>query len=71
MIKAKAGNALIFGLSEDNIQRLKQGQPIIINGKELGLEGDILIFYGATEGDLIKTIQPMIGKDTKIHDRLD
>ena len=71
MIKAKAGNALIFGLSEDNIQRLKKGQPLVISGKEMGLEGDILIFYGATTGDLIETIQPYLGKDTKIHDRLD
>lgn len=71
MIKAKAGNLIILGISEENVINLKKGMPIKIDGQEMGLEGDILIFYAPTTGDLIKTIQPMITKATTIHDNLD
>jgi hypothetical protein len=71
VIKARAGNLIILGISEENVVRLKQGEPIKIDGHEMGLEGDILIFYAPTTGDLIKTIQPMIGKDTRVNDNLD
>ena len=49
---------LMFGLSEMNIQKLKEDKPIFIDLKELGLEGGVLIFYGETEekmyADLLK-----------------
>ena len=55
MIKARAGNALIFGLSEQNIKLLKQGMPIHIDLKEIGIaNGSITIFYGPTE-DIMET----------------
>jgi hypothetical protein len=42
-----------FGLSEANVQRLKQGMPILIDTddtKELfGVPAQIVIFYGNTE----------------------
>lgn len=59
-----------FGISADNVKRLKKGQPIVIDLTEMGGEGEIMIFYGETTGDLIKTVQPYIGKETKIHDHL-
>ncbi len=39
MIKAKAGDLVILGLSAENIKRLKLGKPILIDNAELGLEG--------------------------------
>lgn len=59
-----------FGISAENVERLKKGQPIIIDMTEMGGEGEVMIFYGETTGDLIKTVQPFIGKETKIDDRL-
>ena len=56
-----------FGLSEDNIQRLKSGQPVVIKLEDMGLrEGRIMIFYGKTEADMIKEIKPYLGSDTLV-----
>jgi hypothetical protein len=54
MLKSKAqdreGNPVfIFGLSDESIVRLKQGKPILIDIKELGSIGKVLIYSGATE----------------------
>jgi hypothetical protein len=57
----KKGQTIIgLGLSEGNIQRMKQGDPIYFSLEELGIEGyDVTIVYGETE-DAIK-------KDFKKH----
>lgn len=54
MIKFKgavSGRTLIgFGLSLENIRRLRQGHPILFDADELGLKDTkITIFYGRTE----------------------
>ena len=43
MIKAKKGNQLILGLSDVNMRRLKNNEPISFNLKEVGF-GDIEVF---------------------------
>jgi hypothetical protein len=53
MIKATAGDMVLFGLSEKNVQLLKEGKPIKIDMTELGLTGKVLIFYGKTEEDMM------------------
>ena len=47
----KNGQTIIgLGLSEGNIQRLKQGDPVYFSLEELGIEGyDVTIIYGETE----------------------
>ena len=50
MIKIKKGNTLIFGLTEENISRLKQDMPIKFNLNEMGLlDQDVFIIYGKDE----------------------
>lgn len=45
-----------FGLSEANVQKLKEGMPVLIDvdhTKELlGVQARIVIFYGKTEEDM-------------------
>ncbi len=55
MIKAKLNNGdLLFGISAENVNRLKKGQPIVINLKDLGLEDrKVMIVYGETEQDIM------------------
>jgi hypothetical protein len=67
MIKFRADSLTGLGLSRGNIDRLVAGQPIQVNGKEIGLTDDILIFFGETEDDLQAMIQPMIGPETVQH----
>lgn len=47
-----------FGLSEENIKRLKQGEPIYFHLDELGIEGhDVLITYGETEDKIMEDMK--------------
>jgi len=69
MLKARKGETLIFGLSEMNITRMKLGQPIKFNLKELGLEDrTVFLFYGKDEAEMKKMFSHMIGPDTDYRD---
>ena len=72
MIKFKAqgsdGPLLGFGLSEENIQKLKQGQPIAVDLAEMGCSrGRVLIFYGRTEKEMAQDLREFIGPETIMH----
>lgn len=58
MIKAKTlDGTVILGIDADNVDRLKEGQPILIRSDcELALGFDIYICYGETTTDLVKQI---------------
>jgi hypothetical protein len=68
--------AMGFGLSAQNLKRLKAGQPIKIDGAQAGLPfaGDILIFYGRSEHDMLEessrrldSLSRHLGPDTQVH----
>ena len=52
-----------LGLSEMNIQRLKEGKPIL-NKNVPGYH--IMIFYGETEEDMQRELQAFIGPNTQV-----
>lgn len=60
MVKARKGDNIIIGLSDENMKRLKKGEPIRFNLKELHA-GDITvyIFNGRTEDSMALTMQQM------------
>lgn len=61
MVKALKGNMIILGLSEENINRLKQDQPIKFNLQELGLpDFDVLIFTAKDEQEMYKMMKQAI-----------
>lgn len=69
MIIAKAGKVILLGVSDENIKRMKEGQPILVDldarlGTTLGLK--IAIIYGATEEKILATIEPLIDEETEI-----
>jgi len=69
MIKAKlSNNDLLFGLTEENIKRMKNNQPIKINLEDMGLKGSIIIMYGTTGQSIRSQLQVMgaITDKTKI-----
>ena len=50
----KSGKAtLILGVTADNVLRLTEEKPMFIEGDELGVSHDIVIYYGATEKRLL------------------
>lgn len=67
--KGKDGRSmLIVGLSFGNLDkfRTEPGDTYIkIDGRELGLSSDVVIFSGATEADCAETIKAFVGPDTK------
>lgn len=46
-----------FGISEGNVQRLKEGKPIHIHADEMGFAGEIMIFYGETEDEIARQLK--------------
>jgi hypothetical protein len=56
-----------FGLSEENIKRLKQGQPIQVDLAQMGGIGNVLIFYGKTEMDMARDLAEFIGSETEVN----
>lgn len=54
MLKARAGDVVLLGLSDENLKRLKAGQPIKFAGADLRLEGvaNVIIFNAPTEADM-------------------
>lgn len=62
MIKARAGDYVIFGLSKMNLEKLQEGKPIAFDGAEVGMPGmQFLIMYGETELVIIHELQGAMG----------
>jgi hypothetical protein len=61
---------LIIGLSFGNLRKF-MSEPmdtfIRIDGKEVGLPMDVLIFSGETEAHMAKYMENSIGRDTIVH----
>lgn len=61
-----------LGLSDENLTRLRQGQPIRVDMAEMGLVGKplskILIFHGCTDAQLQDIVQPMMSSETIVRD---
>lgn len=56
-----------LGISDENVRRLKRGEPIYVNLNEMGIEAELMIMYGRTEAEIVKELKPFIGKETTIH----
>jgi len=56
-----------LGVSEDNIQELREGRPIGVKARELGIDFPIefLLFYGKTEEEMEKDLAAFINIKTK------
>lgn len=53
MVKARLGDLVMIGLSQENVNRLRQGMPILFNGGDVNLPDiQIAIVYGRTEEEL-------------------
>lgn len=48
---------LMLGIDAENVRRLKQGKPIAIRGKDVNLDLDVFIMYGATVKDIYRELK--------------
>ena len=61
---------MVAGLTEENIERLKAGQPIRMELKGFGVDlpGVMFIIYGTTSEHIEQQFSSLIGPNTKIID---
>lgn len=55
-----------FGLSFRNLDLLREGNPIRIDMRELGLEGTVFIFAGLDEKTMQRQMAAFVGPDTAV-----
>lgn len=67
MIKFRAQGMYGFGLSFENLDRLRAGEPINIDLAEMGGSGTVLIFAGTTEAEMAHQLEDFIGPATTAH----
>jgi hypothetical protein len=76
MVKAQATMAdgrvlIVMGISQGNVDRLQNGEPIYFNPAALkiapGTEiGAITLFYGRDDAELARTLRTLIGPQTDV-----
>jgi hypothetical protein len=69
--QGKDGRTMLYlGLSFANLDRFR-AEPLDtflrIDGKEMGLPIDVMLFSGKTEADMTEVMAAGIGPDTKVH----
>lgn len=63
MLRARTNTGLIIlGLDATNIEKLKAGFPINIDLATVGGQGDLVIMYGETLGDVQKELEKVTGQ---------
>lgn len=63
MIRARLTNGeFLFGLDAENVRRLKDGQPIVINLQPLGGTDRLMLMYGETLADIMKELEEATGQ---------
>ena len=63
MLRARMNNgAFILGIDAENVDRLKNGQPILVCLAELGGSDDVLIMYGDTLQDIKNELERASGQ---------
>jgi len=79
LAKMESGNMLGIGLSEKNVELLKEGKPINIELDEMISPGggiqhteltdlkQSVVFYGTTEEEMAKDLKDVISSDTLVH----
>jgi len=61
MLKARLGSTMAFGLTKENIARLKDGKPIFFDLKDIEGQGKVLIYYTDNEEDLKSELERITG----------
>ena len=58
---------IILGISDENVARLRQGQPVFVAGSSVGVpEVEVIICWGATEYELTEQFAFLIGPETDV-----
>lgn len=70
MIRARLSNGdYVFGIDAENVRRLKDDQPIIVDLAELGGAGRVMIVYKATLQQVMDDLERATGKPLPVQPR--
>lgn len=62
MIKCRMSDGtFIFGVDRENMRRLRDKKPLMINLKPLGGTDNVIIMYGTTYADIIHDLEQTFG----------
>ncbi len=63
MHSTDGGYVIVLGLSQRNCERLLGGEPILVEGKEFGLQDTkIVIMGGQTEAAIVQELRKLSGQ---------
>ena len=64
MIRAKLANGdFLFGIDAENVRRLKEGKPIVVDMSEIGGHDKFILMYGDTMQDIVDELSKATGQD--------
>lgn len=66
--EAKSGPFIGLGITEKNVQLLKEGKPIFIDRFQLGINHNIGIFYAKNEKKLYEICKPFLNDNTEMRE---
>lgn len=73
MITATAGDVLLMGITDENVRRLKDGQPIRCDFESRGINisdiKKVVIFHGKDMDSLMEQVKPFLGPETRVMGR--
>ncbi len=67
MIKAKLGDTYILGIDKENVTRLQDNKPILIDLSIFGLPGKMVVMYGETLDDVRAELEQLTNTNLKQH----
>ena len=63
MIRARLSNGdFLFGIDAENVRRLQQGMPLVVDLKELGGSDRFMVMYGETLQDIKSELEAATGQ---------
>jgi hypothetical protein len=62
MIRARLNNGhFVMGIDAENVRRLKDGKPILIDLKAMGGTDVVVLMYGNTMSDIVRELEKANG----------
>lgn len=63
MIRATLTNGrFLLGIDAENVRRLKEGRPIIVDLSTMGGRDTVIIMYGETMADIVRELEQASGQ---------
>ena len=62
MLKANIKNIFILGIDEENIKRLKDNKPMVVNLSEIGGTDEFVLMYGPTIQAMRQELEQIFSK---------